>query len=111
MNKLIRSLPLMVIFLLSSCRINTSIEDNLTLTIDDFTMNQALGLYLIETIPKLDSEAPDYVANMLSLIEAILEDPTAVIRKQVDKIKTALVAQMKADGVDYDDRLEALEQV
>ncbi len=78
---------------------------------DDFTMNQALGLYLIETIPKLDSEAPDYVANMLSLIEAILEDPTAVIRKQVDKIKTALVAQMKADGVDYDDRLEALEQV
>ena len=78
---------------------------------DDFIMNQALGLYLIETIPKLDSEAPDYVANMLSLIEAILEDPTAVIRKQVDKIKTALVAQMKADGVDYDDRLEALEQV
>ena len=78
---------------------------------DDFTMNQALGLYLIETIPKLDSEAPDYVANMLSLIEAILEDPTVVIRKQVDKIKTALVAQMKADGVDYDDRLEALEEV
>lgn len=60
---------------------------------DDFTMNQALGLYLIETIPKLDSESPDYVANMLSLIEAILEDPTAVIRKQVDKIKTALVAR------------------
>ena len=30
----------MVICLLSSCRINTSIEDNLTLTIDDFTMNQ-----------------------------------------------------------------------
>ena len=40
MNKLIRFLPLMVICLLSSCRINTSIKDNLTLTIDDFTMNQ-----------------------------------------------------------------------
>ncbi len=78
---------------------------------DDFTMNQALGLYLIETIPKLDREAPDYVVNMLSLIEAILEDPTAVIRKQVDKIKTALVAQMKEDGVEYDDRMEALDEV
>jgi hypothetical protein len=78
---------------------------------DDFTMNQALGLYLIETIPKLDREAPDYVMNMLSLIEAILEDPTAVIRKQVDKIKTALVAQMKEDGVEYDDRMEALDEV
>ena len=54
---------------------------------DDFTMNQALGLYLIETIPKLDREAPDDVLNVLSLIEAILEDTTAVIRKQVDKIK------------------------
>lgn len=40
MNKLFRFLPLIVIFLLSSCRINTSIEDNLTLKIDDFTMNQ-----------------------------------------------------------------------
>jgi len=78
---------------------------------DDFTMNQALGLYLIETVPKLDREAPDYVVNMLSLIEAILEDPTAVIRKQVDKIKTALVAQMKEDGVEYDDRMDALEEV
>ncbi|MDF1713242.1 MAG: DUF3516 domain-containing protein [Akkermansiaceae bacterium] len=78
---------------------------------DDFTMNQALGLYLIETIPKLDREAPDYVVNMLSLIEAILEDPTAVIRKQVDKIKSALVAQMKEDGVEYDDRMDALDEV
>jgi len=78
---------------------------------DDFTMNQALGLYLLETIPQLDREAPDYTVNVLSLIEAILEDPTAVIRKQVDKIKTSLVAQMKEDGVEYDDRMEALEEV
>ncbi|YCM45999.1 DUF3516 domain-containing protein [Verrucomicrobiaceae bacterium 227] len=78
---------------------------------EDFSMNQALGLYLIETIPILDREAPDYVLNVLSLIEAILEDPTAVIRKQVDKIKSALVAQMKDEGVEYDDRMEALDEV
>ena len=78
---------------------------------DDFTMNQALGLYLIETIPQLDREAPDFVLNLLSLIEAILEDPTAVIRKQVDKLKGELVAQMKEDGVEYDDRMEALDEV
>ena len=78
---------------------------------EDFSMNQALGLYLIETIPILDREAPDYVLNVISLIEAILEDPTAVIRKQVDKIKSALVAQMKDEGVEYDDRMEALDEV
>lgn len=78
---------------------------------EDFTMNQALGLYLIETIPQLDREASDFVLNLLSLIEAILEDPTAVIRKQIDKLKGELVAQMKADGVEYDDRMEALDEV
>ena len=78
---------------------------------DDFTMNQALGLYLLDTIPKLDPEAPDHVVNVVSLIEAILEDPAAVLRKQVDKEKAALIAQMKEEGYDYDDRMEALEQV
>jgi superfamily II RNA helicase len=78
---------------------------------DDFTMNQALGLYLIETVLKLDPEEPKYVLNILSLIEAIVEDPTAVLRKQTDKIKTALMAQLKEEGMDYEDRLEALEEV
>ncbi len=78
---------------------------------EDFTMNQALGLYLIETIPQLDRESADYPVDMLSLIESILENPTAVLRKQTDKIKTALVAQLKEDGVEYDDRMEALEEV
>lgn len=78
---------------------------------DDFTMNQALGLYLIETIPQLDPEAEDHIVNILSLVEAILEDPTAVIRKQVDKEKAELLIELKADGVEYDDRMEALEEV
>lgn len=78
---------------------------------DDFTMNQALGLYLIETIPKLDPEEPEHVVNVLSLIEAILEDPRAILRKQIDKEKTALIAQLKEEGVDFDDRMEALDQV
>lgn len=78
---------------------------------EDFTMNQALGLYLIETIPQLDPEESDFPLNVLSLIEAILEDPTAVLRKQLDKIKSELIAELKADGVDYDDRMDALEEV
>lgn len=74
-------------------------------------MNQALGLYLLETIPKLDPEEESHVVNVLSLIEAILEDPVAILRKQVDKEKSELMARMKEEGIDYDDRLEALEEV
>ena len=78
---------------------------------DDFTMNQALGLYLIETIPMLDEEAPDYALNMLSLIEAILENPMAVLKAQVNLLKTELINELKAEGVEYDQRMDRLEEV
>jgi len=78
---------------------------------DDFTMNQALGLYLIETIPELDMESPDYALNVISLIEAILESPTAILRAQVNHLKTELINELKADGVEYDERMDRLEQV
>ena len=78
---------------------------------DDFTMNQALGLYLIETIPMLDSEAPDYALNVLSLIEAILESPVAVLRAQVNALKTELINELKAEGMDYDQRMDKLDEV
>ncbi|MFT5466847.1 MAG: hypothetical protein ACI8UO_001947 [Verrucomicrobiales bacterium] len=78
---------------------------------DDFTMNQALGLYLLDAIPQLDREDVEFPLNVISLIEAILEDPTAVIRKQVDKAKNELMAEMKSEGIEYDERIERLEEV
>ncbi len=78
---------------------------------EDFSLNQALGLYLIEAVAKLDFEAPDYALNVISLIEAILEDPAIILRRQVDKAKTALMAEMKAEGLDYDERIERLDGV
>lgn len=78
---------------------------------EDFSMHQALGLWLLETIPQLDAGDGDYPVNLLSLVEAILEDPTAVIRKQLDKAKGELLAELKADGVEYDERMEMLEKV
>lgn len=78
---------------------------------DDFSLNQALGLYLLEAIPKLDREDPEYALQVLSLVESILEDPVAVIRRQVDKAKAALMAEMKSDGVEYEERLERLDEV
>ncbi|SHJ76984.1 Helicase conserved C-terminal domain-containing protein [Rubritalea squalenifaciens DSM 18772] len=78
---------------------------------EDFTMNQALGLWLLEAIPQLDQEAPDYVLNLLSLVEAILEHPAAILKAQVNKRKSELISELKEDGVDYNERMERLEQV
>lgn len=78
---------------------------------EDFSLNQALALYLLEAIPKLPKDDPDYPLNVLSLIESILEDPTVILRKQVDREKTKMMAEMKAQGVEFDERIERLEEV
>jgi hypothetical protein len=91
-------------------------EDGATLQVnvelqDDFSMDQALSLYLIETIPLLDAASPEYALDLVTLVEAILEDPDIILRRQLDKIKDRAVAQMKADGVEYDRRMEELEKL
>lgn len=78
---------------------------------DEFSMHQTLGLWLLDTLPQLDPEDGDYALNVLSLVEAILEDPNAVIRKQVDKAKNELMAEMKAEGIEYEERMERLMEV
>lgn len=78
---------------------------------EDFSLNQALGLYLLEAIAKLEFDTPEYALNVISVIEAILEDPGIILRRQTEKAKTALMAEMKAEGVEYDERIERLEEV
>lgn len=78
---------------------------------EDFSMNQALGLYLLDAIPQLDREAPDYALNVISLVEAILENPEVVLRRQVDLLKGELIARLKDEGVEYEERMERLEEV
>ena len=78
---------------------------------DDFSMDQTLSLYLLETIPLVDPEREDYALVVLTLTESILENPEIILRKQLDKIKGRAVAEMKMQGVDYEDRMDALEEL
>ena len=78
---------------------------------DDFSMDQALSLYLLETIPLLDPDSPTYALDLLTLVESILENPELILRRQLDRIKDRAVAEMKADGMEYDQRMEELEKL
>ncbi len=78
---------------------------------DDFSLNQTLSLYCIDTLGLLDTTAPDYALKLLSLVEAILENPDIILRKQLDKVKGDKIEEMKAAGIEYDDRMEALEKL
>jgi len=78
---------------------------------DDFSLHQALSLYLIDTLPLLNAESPDHPFDVLTLCEAIVEDPDAILRRQVDKLKTEKLEEMRAAGVQYEERMEKLEQI
>jgi len=78
---------------------------------DDFSMDQTLSLYLLETIPLIDAQAPDYPLVLLTLVESILEDPDLILRKQLDKLKAQKMAEMKMAGIEYEERMEELEKL
>lgn len=78
---------------------------------DDFSMDQTLSLYLLETIPLVNPEQPDYALVVLSLVESILEDPEIILHKQLARLKSQKMAEMKAAGLDYEERMAELEKI
>jgi hypothetical protein len=78
---------------------------------EDFSMDQVLSLYLLDTIPLMDPQQPDYALVVLSLVESILEDPDIILRKQLDRVKDQKMAEMKMEGIEYDKRMEELEKL
>jgi len=78
---------------------------------DDFSMDQTLSLYLLETIPLLDPDSETHALDLLTLVESILENPDLILRRQLDRLKDRKVAEMKAEGLDYDQRMAELEKL
>ena len=77
----------------------------------DFSPHHALSLYLVEASGLLDPAEPDYARDLLSLVEAILEDPRALLYAQLDRIKRDLLAELKAQGVPFEERVRLLDEV
>jgi superfamily II RNA helicase len=75
----------------------------------DFSLNQTLSLYLLDALAAQDRDAPTYALDVLTLVESILEDPDVVLFRQLDKLKTERMDQMKADGVEYEQRIAELD--
>ncbi|HYG68043.1 MAG TPA: DUF3516 domain-containing protein, partial [Anaeromyxobacteraceae bacterium] len=77
----------------------------------DFSLFQTLSLYLLDTLPKIPPERETYALDVLSMVESILEDPDVILWKQLDRAKGEAIAEMKARGMEYDERMAELEKV
>lgn len=78
---------------------------------EDFSLMHALSLYLLDTIEVLDRTSETYALDVLTLVEAILENPDLVLRKQLDRVKTEKMREMKEAGMEYEERMEELEKL
>ncbi|HEY6798391.1 MAG TPA: DUF3516 domain-containing protein [Kineosporiaceae bacterium] len=86
----------------------------LRLTVDlqtDFALNQPLSPFALAALEVLDPLSPTYALDVLSVLEATLDDPRQVLYAQEKRERGEAVARMKADGIEYDERMELLEGV
>jgi superfamily II RNA helicase len=84
------------------------------LTVDlqsDFALNQPLSPLALAAIELLDRDSPGYPLDVLSVIEATLDNPREVLGAQLFRARGEAIAQMKADGIEYEERMELLEDV
>ena len=77
----------------------------------DFALNQPLGPFALAALSLLDPEAETYNLDVISVFEAILDDPRQVLIAQQKQRRGEEIAALKADGVDYTDRMNIVEDI
>ncbi len=84
------------------------------LTVDlpaEFALNQPLAHFALSALDVLDPEEPTYTLDIVSVVEAVLEAPRQVLFAQQYAARGEAVAEMKADGIEYEERMALLDEV
>ena len=77
----------------------------------DFALNQPLAHFALAALDVLDPESEDYTLDIVSVIEAVLEGPRQILFQQQYIARGEAVAEMKADGIEYEERMTLLDEV
>ena len=88
--------------------------DGIRLTVDlqpNFALNQPLSPFALAAFELLGPDDPGFALDMISIVEATLDDPRPVLGQQEFLARGEAVAAMKAEGIEYDERMELLEQI
>ncbi len=84
------------------------------LTVDlpsDFALNQPLAHFALAMLDVLDPESPEHTLDIVSVVESVLEAPRQILFAQQHAARGEAVAEMKAEGIEYEERMTLLEQV
>lgn len=94
--------------------VEQSVDGTISLTVDlqpNFALNQPLSPFALAAFELLDPDAATFALDMISIVESTLDDPRAVLSQQEFLARGEAVAEMKREGIEYDERMELLEQV
>jgi superfamily II RNA helicase len=112
-----RLLALRALGIYRTLRESGVVEDDahgIRLTVDlqpNFALNQPLSPFALAAFELLDPESPGFALDMISIVESTLDDPRAILSQQEFIARGEAVAAMKAEGIEYDERMELLEQI
>lgn len=77
----------------------------------DFALNQPLAPFALVAMDLLDVESPEHTVDVVSVVEATLDDPRPLLYAQQRAARGEAIAAMKAEGMDYEERLAAMEEI
>ncbi|WP_051875624.1 DEAD/DEAH box helicase [Bifidobacterium coryneforme] len=78
---------------------------------EDFALDQPLSPFLLAALELLDPDDPSYDMDLISMVEATLEDPRQILKAQQRQARDVVIQEMKEEGLEYEDRMERLQEV
>lgn len=78
---------------------------------DDLALNAPLSTFALAVMDVLDPADPGYALDVISVIESIMENPRPVLIAQEKAARGRAIAEMKADGMEYTERMNALDDI
>ncbi len=78
---------------------------------DDFSLHYTLSLYLLDALGQLERDRETYAYDVLTMVESIVENPTVILGNQLHKLKGDKLNELKAQGMEYDERMAELEKL
>lgn len=106
--------------LLESGVVEQTATGEIRLTVDlqpNFALNQPLSPFalaafeLLDRDPQAGTGTGSYALDMISIVESTLDDPRAILGQQEFQARGEAVAAMKREGIEYDERMELLEEI
>jgi len=77
----------------------------------EFDLTATLSPFVLDAVELLDQDIPSYSLDVLTLVESVLENPGVILARQADKARDELFAELKRDGVGYEERMTKLDEV